>query len=388
MEITNKWLLAIAVLLPTYLIRFELVGLPLNVLDLLIAGGFVYCLIHYHGLRVTRAFGFSSVTLLLIGVIAILVSDHPMDALGIYKSYLVAPIMVGAMIQTARPKLQLLMQAFGASVLFIGAVALLQWLSGYGVPAPWNVGGIDVRMTSIYDYPNAVGLFCAPVVALSLAWLLHERSARLFHAIVVLVGCLAIGLSQSDGAVLAVLVAGGFTLLFTKYRSWVIGLGVIAIMVALVVPVTRDKILLQDTSGEVRQAVWQGTINLLKDRPLQGAGLANFPDVYAEYKLDRHVELLLYPHNLLLDFWVQFGLLGAIWIILVLLHFFISGVRSLRAGEHRAHSIVILTGMMAMVAYGLVDVPYFKNDLAVLFWSLLALGGILFSGRQLSHVRR
>ncbi len=388
METTNKWLLAIAVLLPTYLIRFELLGVPLNVLDLIIVGGFGYCLIHHHGLRVTRIFGFSSITLLLIGIIAILVSDHPMDALGIYKSYLVAPMMVGAMIQTARPKLQLLIQAFGASVLFIGAIALLQWITGYGVPSPWNVGGIDVRMTSIYDYPNAVGLFCAPIVALSLAWLLHERSARWFHAMVVLIGCLAIGLSQSDGAVLAVLVASGFTLLFTKYRYWVIGLGVASMCVALLVPLTRSKLLLQDTSGEVRQALWQGTVNLLRDRPLLGAGLANFPDVYAEYKLDRHVELLLYPHNLLLDFWVEFGLLGALWIVLVLVHFFMRGIHSLRTGEHRAHSIVILTGMTALVAYGLVDVPYFKNDLAVVFWSLLALGGIIFSSRPLSHVRR
>lgn len=389
METTNKWLLAIAVLLPTYLIRFSLWGIPLNLLDLIIAGGFVYCLVHHHGLKVTRVFGFASITLLLIGIIAILVSDHPMDAIGIYKSYLVAPIMVGAMIQTAKPRLQYFMQALGCSVIFIGLIAALQWLTGYGVPGPWYVGGLDVRMTSVYDYPNAVGLFCAPVVALSIAWLLHERSARLFHAIVILIGCLAIGLSQSDGAVLAVVIASGFTLLFTQYRKWVIGLGLILAIVVFAIPATRNKVLLQDTSGEVRLALWQGTVSLLKDRPLQGAGLANFPDVYAEYKLDRHVELLLYPHNLLLDFWVEFGLLGAIWILAVLVYFFVHGFQALRYGHtQRTHGLVLLTGMVALLAYGLVDVPYFKNDLAVIFWSLLALGGIIFSGQHTQHVRR
>ena len=36
-----------------------------------------------------------------------------------------------------------------------------------------------------------------------------------------------------------------------------------------------------------------------------------------------------------------------------------------------------MMGMIAMLVYGLVDVPYFKNDLAVIFWTLLALGEMI-----------
>ncbi len=384
METTNKWVLALLVLLPTYLIRFSIVGIPLNLLDLIACGGFIYCLIHYHGLKLQRGFRWSAITLLLIGVIAILVSNHKMDAFGIYKSYLVVPMMIGAMIQTARPKWQAVVQALGCSLFFVSSIAMIQWLTGYGVPAPWNMGGIDVRMTSIYDYPNAVGLIAAPIVALSLAWIIHERSNRLFHAVVAVFGCLAIGLSQSDGAILAVGAAIGVSLLFTKYRTWVITAAVGLVLLVLLIPATRQKILFQDTSGEVRLALWQGTINLLKDRPVQGAGLANFPDVYAEYKLDRHVELLLYPHNLFLDFWVEFGLLGAMWITVVLLRFFWNALHN----RQHAHTVVLLTGMVAMVTYGLVDVPYFKNDLAVLFWVLLAFSDLIFKAHPTTHVRR
>lgn len=383
METTNKWVLVLLVLLPTYLVRFSVWGVPLNLYDLFAVGGFAYCVIHYHGWKLHRGFSWSALSLLLIGIIAVLVSDHKADALGIYKSYLVVPIMIGVMIQTARPKWQAVVQALGCSLLFVSGVAVFQWLSGYGVPAPWQVGGVDVRMTSIYDYPNAVGLLAAPIVALSLAWLIHERSNRLFHAVVAVFGCLAIGLSQSDGAVLAVGVAIGISLLFTRYRTWVVAAGVGLTMIVLVVPAARQKVLLQDTSGEVRQALWQGTVHLLKARPLQGAGLANFPDVYAQYKLDRHVELLLYPHNLFLDFWVEFGLLGAIWITIVLLRFMWNALHNTK----HAHSLVLLTGMMAMVAYGLVDVPYFKNDLAVLFWVFLAFSDVLFKANPTTHVR-
>ena len=171
----------------------------------------------------------------------------------------------------------------------------------------------------------------------------------------------------------AVIGAVGFTLLFTRYRAIVISLLVLLFAVALLLQPTRDVVLLQDTSGEVRRAMWQGTIELLQDRPLFGAGLANFSNVYNEYKLDRHVELLLYPHNIILDFWVELGLAGVIWLVVVLGRFFVRGVRD---KKHR-HNIIIMTGMIAMLVYGLVDVPYFKNDLAVIFWTLLALGEMI-----------
>lgn len=373
METTNKWLLTIFVLLPTYLIRFELFGLSLNLLDVFIGSGFLYCLVHYRGVRLSRAYWFAAVSFLLIGLVAVVVSNTRVDALGLYKSYIVAPILVGAMIQTIRPKFEHVLQALGYCVLFVAGIALIQWLTGYGVPAPWHIGGVDVRMTSIFEYPNAVGLLAAPIVAMSMAWLVHERRHRLFFLLVSASGILAIGLSQSDGAVVAVMAAVGFTLIFTRYRTAVISLCVLALAVALLLQPTQDVLLLHDTSGEVRRAMWQGTVELIKDRPLLGAGLANFQNVYPNYKLDRHVEALLYPHNIILDFWVELGLAGVIWLLLVVGRFFVRGVQD---RKHR-HQIVLMSGMVAMLVYGLVDVPYFKNDLAVVFWTLLALGEII-----------
>lgn len=379
METTNKWLLAIFVLLPTYLIRFTVVGIPLNLLDVLIGGGFLYCLIHYRGLRVSRAYGWMAVTFLIIGLSAVVISDAKLDAMGLYKSYLLAPIMVGAMIQMIRPKLLHIMQALGYGLIFVGLIALFQWITGYGIPAPWNVGGLDVRMTSIFEYPNAVGLLAAPIVALSLAWMIHEQTKRVFFLIVSSLGILAIGLSQSDGAVAAIVAAMAFTFLFTRYRITMISFTVLLLAVALLLQPSRDVLLLQDTSGEVRRAMWEGTVSLIKDRPLFGAGLANFQNIYPHYKLDRHVEALLYPHNIILDFWVELGLAGVIWLLIVLGRFFARGIRD---KKHR-HSIVIMSGMVALLVYGLVDVPYFKNDLAIIFWSLLALGEVIVHKRAL-----
>jgi hypothetical protein len=35
-----------------------------------------------------------------------------------------------------------------------------------------------------------------------------------------------------------------------------------------------------------------------------------------------------------------------------------------------------MAAMVAIIIYGLVDVPYFKNDLSVLFWTILGLAEI------------
>ena len=37
-----------------------------------------------------------------------------------------------------------------------------------------------VRVTSIFEYPNAVGLLAAPIVAMCLAWLVHEQRQKYF----------------------------------------------------------------------------------------------------------------------------------------------------------------------------------------------------------------
>ena len=47
-------------------------------------------------------------------------------------------------------------------------------------------------------------------------------------------------------------------------------------------------------------------------------------------------------------------------------------------------STVLMASMIALLVHGLVDVPYFKNDLAVLFWLLIGMM-IVVSKTQNSH---
>jgi len=44
----------------------------------------------------------------------------------------------------------------------------------------------------------------------------------------------------------------------------------------------------------------------------------------------------------------------------------------------------LLCAMVVIIVHGLVDVPYFKNDLAVMFWALVA----MISAQCLTHNKR
>lgn len=183
-------------------------------------------------------------------------------------------------------------------------------------------------------------------------------------------------MAKTEGAVISVLVATFFILMFTKYRKFIIISTLIIILLIFLIPQTRDYIVtlitFKDVSGDVRIALWQGTLRLIKNHPIFGAGLAGFPELYKQYKEAKHVEISLYPHNIFLNFWVETGILGLISLIWIIVNYFREGFRkySLRT---KHYSLILLAVMICILVYGLVDAPYFKNDLSCLFWIWIGL---------------
>jgi len=82
---------------------------------------------------------------------------------------------------------------------------------------------------------------------------------------------------------------------------------------------------------------------------------------------------LLYPHNIFLNFWLEIGLLGLMAFIWTIVSFFRKGFNTLWTNHNSLIQIGIMSAMTCLIIHGLIDVPYFKNDLAVLFWILVAL---------------
>jgi O-antigen ligase len=129
----------------------------------------------------------------------------------------------------------------------------------------------------------------------------------------------------------------------------------------------------------LRLALWKSAVYMLIHRPLFGGGLSGFRTSVGPYADPAYHENLIYPHNLVLNFWSETGLLGLAAFIWVLVTMFRLSRQALGAGGwQRAYSIGIFGVLAAVLVHGLTDVPYFKNDQSLAFWALLGIQAGLF----------
>ena len=254
------------------------------------------------------------------------------------------------------------LQALAVGAALVSVVALLQYLTGMGIPVPWD---IEKRVTGVFEYPNALGLFVAPIVAALIV--ARPRAWWLTTAL----GAIAIVLAKTEAAFVAIPAAlvAGFALMKPQWRTALVALGALGVAACFVLPMAREKVLLQDTSGLVRRAQWSETAEFLKEHPLQGAGLAGYPTAIAPYHDGTLYEIFQYPHNIVLNIWVELGLLGvivAVWLAAVV-------IRHTWRNRHDPLIVAGFVALLTMAIHGLVDVPFFKNDLAVLTVFFLAM---------------
>ena len=175
-----------------------------------------------------------------------------------------------------------------------------------------------------------------------------------------------------------------------------------------------SKIMLKDLSGEIRRQQWRETWAMLKTNYiwLVGTGLSGYrekilpfhqPGIFFNFEGDpdfrrkivwfdekykaehwQPVEIYMYPHSLVLNFWTELGLVGAVLFVWIIIKFLYIGIRNWKLeignspGDKASFFYLGLVGAMTVIiVHGIVDVPYFKNDLAVIFWVLIALMGLL-----------
>jgi O-antigen ligase len=85
----------------------------------------------------------------------------------------------------------------------------------------------------------------------------------------------------------------------------------------------------------------------------------------------------MYPHNIVLNFWAELGVLGVLLFAWIFVKYLYYGFASL-SGKDKILSCGLIGALIAIIMHGLVDVPYFKNDLAVQFWVLMAIMSLLY----------
>jgi O-antigen ligase len=324
----------------------------------------------------------------LAGAIAVVTAPNRVAALGLYRAYLLEPMAFGFalvnLVSTPSRALLVVSGLFGGATVagLANSVVVANGLLHHTYQVT------ESPPVVIYLTANAVALYVVPLVAVAGSLALYgQRLERLIGLAFVAVGVVITVMSFSRGGYLALAAVVFVLALSHRRRLPLLGLTVLVLAALALVSPIRQRVLIetQNVYGNTIQSrldLWSATVNLLHDRPLFGAGLSGFPQRIAPYFTHLHTQAnFIDPHNIILNFWVETGLLGLLamaWIIGAGLVISWGGWRQGPAGW-RPYHLGVMLALVAVLVHGLVDVPYFKNDLSLEFWVLLS---VSWAGRQ------
>ena len=378
-KIINSLIYLTVFSLPLYLVSFKVGWVPTNVLELLICILFVFWAIGLFGSEDRLFFNskiWLPVLLIFIGVtIAVWFSSDLEVSAGIWKSWFVIPlvffIVVISHIKT-KEQVENIIVSLTLSGALVGLVALYYWLN--------NDLTYDGRLSAFYLSPNYLAMYLSPILILSLYLysIFKQRVYKITLLIIYFLFALVIYLTYSYGAWLGLLAALAF-ILFQRKNKKILLIFFLFVVLISIIQIPSDKFQgfldLSYPSLESRLVIWQSSWEILKDNFLIGIGPGMFQKYYLAYQdiFKPYPEWAVpQPHNVFLAFWLQTGLLGLIGFIWLLLIYF---VHLLKKTDPKYVLGSVLIGLMIYIlVHGLVDTTYWKNDLAIIFFLIIALG--------------
>jgi len=371
-------LLAVAFgLAPAYVLRFHVFGVPTTVLEVALLVSIVVGVAALRGrLPWRNPYTWPGLLLLAAATVGIAVSPDRPGALGEWRAFFAEPMAAGlvaaGLAAGSRNRGRLLLVGLAAS----GAAAA--FVNLFRVIPVQLAHRLDIANppVAIYQNPNQEALYLVPLIAVALAFALFAGDVlERWVAVAFLVLTVpAVLLTYSRGGIAALAVAALVVVLFHPRRR-LIALPLLAVLAAAVglLPGIRRRLAVEldplspDNTLHSRLGLWQGSLRMLEHRPVFGAGLRGFDQAVDPYYHDPFK--VAFPHDVLLNFWSETGLLGLagfVWLSL-----------SAVAASARTRALPLSIGLIGFLAalwvHGAVDVPYLKNDLALAFWAVLGL---------------
>ncbi|MDP3976167.1 MAG: riboflavin kinase [bacterium] len=389
-----------------YLFRFQLGQLPANVLEMYTGFMFLWWLAGLWGWNFPKPlltnWQVTALSVFLLAVTAstvhtvfVLEPEHVKVPLGIWKGWFIAPFLYYLMLSSSfrsRGDLMALIQASVGLMAMAAIVMITQFYSGIFSDVTATVDGRLVwpfldPWTGLGASGNYPALLLSPFLALGWIAMIksNTRLERLALFLFVLILAIAVYLTRSYGAWLGVIMAC-FIVSFavsSGKRRWVVVPLITALILGGLYYNQRSSEKFQyainftplqgQTSGSERLNNWKVSWDLIRQTPIWGVGPGQFQRAFeslAPLTLDRkitrsEINHALHPHNTLLMFWLSSGLFGLLTFILLILVWWFPLPRVWRA--------LLTAPLLYLAAHGMIDVIYWKNDLAYSFWFFGAL---------------
>jgi O-antigen ligase len=418
------------------------------------------------------------------GIISVIIAPNKMEALGLFKAYILDPIIFFWVIllnfechpesnnegsqlnrdslpnqfkdqndnrieiaadylaMTEKMKLNYYNLIFNSLILsgvIVALHAIYQKITGHVAD--------DGRVVGIFGYnPNYLAFYLSPILVLLHCFELHiiendwkniaKNYYKIWHYdIAFVLIAYAIYLTESRAAIAAVIIGvGSYYIMYyweyIKSKKMLFFMLICSLILTLFIgwqitkpdwSATKTTIGRASSSNNIRWEIWNTTANDIIPHNLvwlKGVGLGNYQNYFSNLTASRvnYPEWIspraLTPHNIFLNIWMNLGLLGLVsfvWVIIEFFKFQITNnklqinsndqilnskkiiIHNLPAPRVRATSesktgrqgflFIILDSMLiTILIQGLVDSPIWKNDLAVMFWLILAIKVSIYDG--------
>ncbi len=374
--------------LPSYFIRFNIGPLPSCALEITFGSIFLVWLIKYSRadwVEIKNFYGrqkflcLSVLAFFIFSILGIFTSSHHIQALGIWRAYFLEPILFFILLVGRRKEINSkdLIWFLSLSTISISVLAVVQKLTGHFFSPTLrqqDLSDLHGRVTSFFTSPNAIGLYVAPIIPL-IVFGLKDNKRKNIYRLVLLLAVVAIILSFSEGSWVALAVGALLALYLNSQRKAVLGILVLGFLAVATVAPLRQNLMLQNQSGHNRLVLWSYTWNYLIKSPsnfVWGAGIKEWFDRVQKPVNDfTKIEPLLFPHNTFLNFWSEIGLFGMISFVLIYIFAAKESIKKFQ--DNKIFGSAVLCMLVVFIVHGMVDVPYFKNDLSFLWWVMAAI---------------
>jgi len=220
----------------------------------------VIWVIKYHGQiigrlkeKISQNYNYTLVLAILIFLLAATISVFTgldlKTAAGEWKAFYIEPILLFLVLITTiknQKQFQHIIFALVLSGLLTAILAIYQHFTGWMVPWDFWENRNTFRVTAWYGFPNAIGLFLAPLMPLSLL-LINKKDWRtwLLPTTFIPLALLAIIFAKTTGALVA-LVAGFLILLLFYKKTYWLALLLIIIGILSLIFLPADNVLKQE----------------------------------------------------------------------------------------------------------------------------------------------
>lgn len=383
-------LAATAAALPLFVVRWRVGPLPTTLLENVVgATVLAYLAVLWTERRWPQArtpYDIPIALLLLAGVIGIVVAPDHARALGIFRAYFVEAIAIfyiAVDLVRTRRDLRIVLGGLlaGGTWMAVGQIV------DFTIVALHHSIQLGAAPSFLSTSSNSVALFLEPPVAFAAGLALFDetRRLRLLVAVtvtVVLAGAvltLSRGLYGALGLLLLMVI---FSLSRWRARFAATAAILVAGVAFLSIPLIRDRIATVQVSILLRDSLYQQAFHVLIQRPLLGAGISGYPVRATPFRPPRQT-IELYPHNLWLTTWSELGLLGLIAFAVIFFGLIWRSARALRGSNGVVRAVIwgALASLILYTAHGMVDSPYWKNDLSIEFWFIAALSVVAIRAR-------